>query len=92
MKELQITGNMDFSELLSDAELFPLIIYNVEFIFMNLVFQSTFSVLSFVQVLWPDFSIWHLYAAILHYQRNHLHVKVSENTYNIILLPQATPR
>lgn len=36
-----------------------------------LLWQSTFSVLSFVQVLWPDFSQWHLYAGILHYQRHH---------------------
>ncbi|XP_045196592.2 dehydrodolichyl diphosphate synthase complex subunit DHDDS-like [Mercenaria mercenaria] len=36
-----------------------------------LLWQSTFSVLSFLEVLWPDFSIWHLYAAVLHYQRNY---------------------
>ncbi|KAL4232668.1 hypothetical protein ACF0H5_007356 [Mactra antiquata] len=36
-----------------------------------LLWQSAFSVLSFIEVLWPDFSIWHLYAAVLHYQRNH---------------------
>ncbi|XP_052807996.1 dehydrodolichyl diphosphate synthase complex subunit DHDDS-like [Mya arenaria] len=36
-----------------------------------LLWQSTFSVLSFLEVLWPDFSIWHMYAAILHYQRSY---------------------
>lgn len=46
-----------------------------------LLWQSTFSVLSFLEVLWPDFSIWHLYAAVLHYQRNHTAVKnaIEEN-------------
>ena len=39
--------------------------------------QSAFSVLSFVKVLWPEFSIWHLYAAVLHYQRNYKAVQVS---------------
>lgn len=36
-----------------------------------LLWQSSFSVLSFIKVLWPDFSVWHLYAAILQYQRNY---------------------
>ncbi|XP_071494705.1 dehydrodolichyl diphosphate synthase complex subunit DHDDS-like [Diadema antillarum] len=33
-----------------------------------LLWQSGYSVLSFVNVLWPEFSIWHLFAAVLHYQ------------------------
>ncbi|XP_060569619.1 dehydrodolichyl diphosphate synthase complex subunit DHDDS-like [Ruditapes philippinarum] len=46
-----------------------------------LLWQSTFSVLSFLEVLWPDFSIWHLYAAVLHYQRNYTAVNnaIEEN-------------
>ncbi|KAK3576990.1 hypothetical protein CHS0354_005998 [Potamilus streckersoni] len=36
-----------------------------------LLWQSSFSVLAFVKVLWPEFSIWHFYAAILHYQKNY---------------------
>ncbi|XP_070568689.1 dehydrodolichyl diphosphate synthase complex subunit DHDDS-like isoform X1 [Ptychodera flava] len=36
-----------------------------------LLWQSSYSVLSFVKVLWPEFSIWHLFAAVLHYQRNY---------------------
>lgn len=35
-----------------------------------LLWQTAFSVLSFMPVLWPEFSIWHLYAGVLHYQRN----------------------
>lgn len=35
-----------------------------------LLWQSTFSVLSFIPVLWPEFSRWHLYAGLLHYQMN----------------------
>lgn len=33
-----------------------------------LLWQSGYSVLSFVEVLWPEFTIWHLFAAVLHYQ------------------------
>ncbi|KAH3738334.1 hypothetical protein DPMN_044968 [Dreissena polymorpha] len=44
-----------------------------------LLWQSTFSVLSFLEVLWPDFSIWHLYAAIIHYQRNYDAVMAKAN-------------
>lgn len=36
-----------------------------------LLWQTSYSCLSFVDVLWPEFSIWHLYGAILHYQRNY---------------------
>lgn len=36
-----------------------------------LLWQSSYSVLSFVKVLWPEFSRWHLYAAVIHYQRNY---------------------
>ncbi|XP_013386156.1 dehydrodolichyl diphosphate synthase complex subunit DHDDS [Lingula anatina] len=36
-----------------------------------LLWQTTYSCLSFVRVLWPEFSIWHLYAGILQYQRNY---------------------
>ena len=34
--------------------------------------------LSFMQVLWPEFSVWHLYAGVLSYQKNYhtLQVKV----------------
>jgi ditrans,polycis-polyprenyl diphosphate synthase len=35
-----------------------------------LLWQSGYSVLSFVPVLWPEFSRWHFYAGILHYQMN----------------------
>lgn len=35
-----------------------------------LLWQSSFSVLSFMPVLWPEFSRWHLYAGILYYQMN----------------------
>lgn len=35
-----------------------------------LLWQSSYSVLLFMPVLWPEFSRWHLYAGILHYQMN----------------------
>ncbi|XP_077977079.1 dehydrodolichyl diphosphate synthase complex subunit DHDDS-like [Glandiceps talaboti] len=40
-----------------------------------LLWQSAFSVLSFVKVLWPEFSIWHLFAAVLQYQQNYAAIK-----------------
>lgn len=40
-----------------------------------LLWQTSYSCLSFVDVLWPEFSIWHLYGAILHYQRNYPSIK-----------------
>jgi len=38
--------------------------------------QSSFSCFSFVDVLWPEFSAWDLYQAILFYQQNHPHIVV----------------
>ncbi|VDI33933.1 ditrans,polycis-polyprenyl diphosphate synthase, partial [Mytilus galloprovincialis] len=36
-----------------------------------LLWQTAYSCLAFVKVLWPEFSRWHLYGCILHYQRNY---------------------
>ncbi|KAG0698435.1 Dehydrodolichyl diphosphate synthase complex subunit DHDDS [Chionoecetes opilio] len=36
-----------------------------------LLWQSAFSCLFFTQVLWPDFSIWHLFGAVFFYQRQY---------------------
>ncbi|CAF1102947.1 unnamed protein product [Brachionus calyciflorus] len=35
-----------------------------------LLWQSSFSVLTFVKQMWPEFSIWNFYMAILNYQLN----------------------
>jgi len=35
-----------------------------------LLWQSSFSVTYFTEVLWPEFSLWYLLAAIFHYQRH----------------------
>ncbi|KAF6036171.1 DHDDS [Bugula neritina] len=35
-----------------------------------LLWQSSYTLLSFVNVLWPEFSRWDLYAAVLFYQRH----------------------
>lgn len=40
-----------------------------------LLWQTTHSCLSFMRVLWPEFSIWHLYAGVLHYQRHHKEIQ-----------------
>lgn len=34
-----------------------------------LLWQSSHSIMEFVTALWPEFSIWHLFAAVLDYQR-----------------------
>ncbi|XP_033739932.1 dehydrodolichyl diphosphate synthase complex subunit DHDDS-like [Pecten maximus] len=36
-----------------------------------LLWQTAYSCLAFVSVLWPEFSVWHLYSGILHYQKNY---------------------
>ncbi|XP_059154573.1 dehydrodolichyl diphosphate synthase complex subunit DHDDS-like [Physella acuta] len=43
-----------------------------------LLWESSFSCLAFVKVLWPEFSIWHMYAAILHYQRNYRKIQIAK--------------
>lgn len=48
-----------------------------------LLWESTYSCLAFVKVLWPEFSIWHLYGTILHYQRNHAHIQVARQSRDI---------
>jgi len=45
-----------------------------------LLWQTTYSVLSFMRVLWPEFSVWHLYGGILHYQRNHAAVQAARDS------------
>lgn len=43
-----------------------------------LLWQSAYSCLAFVNVLWPEFSVWHLYSAILHYQKNYPALKAAK--------------
>ncbi|PRD28449.1 UNVERIFIED_CONTAM: Dehydrodolichyl diphosphate synthase complex subunit DHDDS [Trichonephila clavipes] len=42
-----------------------------------LLWQGSYSVLSFLKVLWPDFKIWHLFLAVLLFQHNYEKLKVS---------------
>ncbi|XP_077968427.1 dehydrodolichyl diphosphate synthase complex subunit DHDDS-like [Styela clava] len=42
-----------------------------------LLWQSTFSYLSFLKALWPEFSIWDFYGAILLYQNAYSHIKTA---------------
>lgn len=48
-----------------------------------LLWQSSFSVLSFMKVLWPDFSVWHLYGAVLQYQRNFPAIQNAKENNNL---------
>jgi len=41
-----------------------------------LLWQSTKTVLCFANVLWPDFTYWHLLSAVLHYQINQISMKL----------------
>ncbi|XP_033100468.1 dehydrodolichyl diphosphate synthase complex subunit DHDDS-like [Anneissia japonica] len=43
-----------------------------------LLWQSSYTVLSFTEVLWPEFTIWHLFGAVLHYQRNFQSVQTAK--------------
>ena len=38
--------------------------------------QSSYSCLCFQDVLWPEFSIWDFFSAMLHYQRNYAALQV----------------
>jgi len=40
-----------------------------------LLWQSAYSVTHFTQVLWPEFSLHHLLAAVFHYQSKQLHIQ-----------------
>ncbi|KAK3741724.1 hypothetical protein QZH41_012910 [Actinostola sp. cb2023] len=42
-----------------------------------LLWQCSYSCLSFKKVLWPEFSVWHFYSCILSYQWNYTSVQVS---------------
>ncbi|ELR18859.1 dehydrodolichyl diphosphate synthase [Acanthamoeba castellanii str. Neff] len=46
-----------------------------------LLWQSAHCCLSFVDVLWPEFSAWDLYRTILFYQQNHAHIKERREAY-----------
>ncbi|KAK3096619.1 hypothetical protein FSP39_001745, partial [Pinctada imbricata] len=46
-----------------------------------LLWQSSYSCLAFVKVLWPEFSVWHLYAAVLQYQRNHTAIQNAKDKH-----------
>ncbi|KJE93643.1 dehydrodolichyl diphosphate synthase [Capsaspora owczarzaki ATCC 30864] len=46
-----------------------------------MLWQSAFSHMYFAEVLWPEFSLWDLFVAVLHYQRNHNHVQTSRKQY-----------
>ncbi|GFN80859.1 ditrans,polycis-polyprenyl diphosphate synthase ((2e,6e)-farnesyl diphosphate specific) [Plakobranchus ocellatus] len=48
-----------------------------------LLWESAYSCLAFVKVLWPEFSIWNLYAAILHYQRNYGKIQIARQNFMI---------
>lgn len=43
-----------------------------------LLWQSSFSYLSFLKALWPEFSIWDFYGAILQYQKSYSSIKNAE--------------
>lgn len=46
-----------------------------------LLWQSSFSCISFLKTLWPEFSVWDLYFAILTYQRNYSELEVLKRAH-----------
>ncbi|CAH1798900.1 unnamed protein product [Owenia fusiformis] len=48
-----------------------------------MLWQSSYSVLSFVEVLWPEFSVWHMYAGVLHYQKHHKGIADAYTDYQL---------
>ena len=53
----------------------------------HVLLQSSFSVLWFVNSLWPDFRVWHFYAAIINYQYNCKVVEVRTALYETMHVP-----
>ncbi|XP_076041707.1 dehydrodolichyl diphosphate synthase subunit isoform X2 [Oratosquilla oratoria] len=47
-----------------------------------MIWQTGFSCLFFTKVLWPEFSIWHLFAAVFYYQR-HYHTLTAARNENL---------
>ncbi|XP_067945902.1 dehydrodolichyl diphosphate synthase complex subunit DHDDS-like [Watersipora subatra] len=50
-----------------------------------LLWQSSYSLLSFVHVMWPDFSRWDLYGAVLHYQHHISRLRAIEKSHKILV-------
>ncbi|KAK2172055.1 hypothetical protein NP493_997g01065 [Ridgeia piscesae] len=50
-----------------------------------LLWQSTFSVLSFIKVLWPEFTDWDLRAAVVYYQKNYDAIQAARRTKELEL-------
>ena len=50
------------------------------FYFSLILFQCSYSSLSFLKVLWPEFSVWDFYGAILSFQWNYKAFKVKETS------------
>ena len=48
--------------------------------FSLILFQCSYSSLSFLKVLWPEFSVWDFYGAILSFQWNYKAFKVKETS------------
>jgi len=48
-----------------------------------LLWQSSFSVLGFYDVLWPEYTLWHLFHTFLLYQRNYETIKKYRTEYEI---------
>ncbi|XP_046404463.1 dehydrodolichyl diphosphate synthase complex subunit DHDDS isoform X2 [Ischnura elegans] len=46
-----------------------------------LLWQLSYSCVYFTDVLWPEFSIWHLLAAIFHYQRSYTGIQDIKNLH-----------
>ncbi|XP_067128777.1 dehydrodolichyl diphosphate synthase complex subunit DHDDS [Centruroides vittatus] len=46
-----------------------------------LLWQSSYSLLTFVKVLWPEYSIWHLFASIWSYQHSLKYIKAGRKKH-----------
>lgn len=53
-----------------------------------LLWQTSHSLLYFVDGYWPDFTIWNLFAAVLHYQLDHSSMQRSHDEYINYLVAQ----
>jgi ditrans,polycis-polyprenyl diphosphate synthase len=55
-----------------------------------LLWQTSFSCIYFTATLWPEFKLWHMLAAVLHYQRSDAHLATLQEQHNATYIPSRT--
>ena len=65
----------------SNASIFVSFTY-LSFEIFNSLLQSSYSCLCFQDVLWPEFSIWNFFSAIISYQKNYQAIQTARERHS----------